>query len=100
VDQIFSVFSRIHQFFKCRNNAIKKRYNAFLPFMVQIDAVRYDRKEVKLRLIWFAKDEQGLKSAYCEIQRHKAGRSARLAGMVEVIAGPVAVAVDFNADPQ
>ena len=66
--------------------------------MVQIDAIRHGRKVSKLRLIWFAKDEQGLKSAYCEIQRHKAGQSARLAGTVEVIAGPAAV--DFNDDLQ
>jgi hypothetical protein len=72
--------------------------NAFSPFMVQINAVRHGRKVVKLRLVWFAKDEQGLKSAYCEIQRHKAGRSARLAGTVDVIAGPAAV--DFNDDLQ
>jgi hypothetical protein len=50
----------------------------------------------KLRLIWFAKDEQGLKAAYCEVQRHKAGRSARLAGTVERLAGPAA---DLNDDP-
>jgi hypothetical protein len=50
----------------------------------------------KLRLIWFAKDEQGLKAAYCEVQRHKTGRSARLAGTVERLAGPAA---DLNDDP-
>jgi hypothetical protein len=72
--------------------------NALSSHMVQVDAVRHGRKVVKLRLIWFPKDEQGLKSAYCEIQRHKAGRSARLAGTVEVIAGPAAV--DFSDDPQ
>jgi hypothetical protein len=70
--------------------------NAFSPFMVQLDAVRYGRKVVKLRLIWFAKDEQGLKSAYCEVQRHKAGRSARLAGTVERLAGPAA---ELNDNP-
>ena len=58
--------------------------------------IRHGRKVVKLRLIWFAKDEQGLKAAYCEVQRHKAGRSARLAGTVERLAGPAA---DLNDDP-
>ena len=43
---------------------------------------------VKLRLIWFPKDEQGLKAAYTGTQRHKAGRKARIAGLAEVIAGP------------
>ena len=60
--------------------------NALSSHMVQIDAVRHGRKVVKLRLIWFAKDEQGAKAAYCEIQRHKAGRSARLAGSVSTSA--------------
>jgi hypothetical protein len=67
--------------------------NALSSHMVQIDAVRHGRKVVKLRLIWFAKDEQGLKAAYCEIQRHKAGRKARIGGLAEVIAGPAA---DFS----
>jgi hypothetical protein len=71
--------------------------NAFSPFMVQIDAVRHGRKVVKLRLMWFAKDEQGLKSAYAEVQRHKVGRSARLAGTVERLAGPTAT-VEFSDD--
>ena len=71
--------------------------NALSPFMVQLDAVRHGRKVIKLRLIWFAKDEQGLKSAYCEVQRHKAGRKARISGLAEVIAGPAA-AVEFDDD--
>jgi hypothetical protein len=60
--------------------------NALSSFRVQLDAVRNGRKVVKLRLIWFAKDEQGLKLAYAEVERHKAGRKARIAGKVEVIA--------------
>jgi Initiator Replication protein len=71
--------------------------NAFSPFMVQIDAVRHGRKVIKLRLMWFAKDEQGLKSAYAEVQRHKVGRKARVSGLAEVIAGPAA-AVEFDDD--
>jgi hypothetical protein len=70
--------------------------NAFSPFMVQLDAIRHGRKVVKLRLIWFAKDEQGLKAAYCEVQRHKTGRSARLAGTVERLVGPAA---ELNDNP-
>ena len=63
--------------------------NAFSPYMVQFDAIRHGKKVIKLRLIWFAKDEQGLKAAYCEVQRHKAGRKARIGGLAEVIAGPL-----------
>src|SRR3954468_12251055 len=64
--------------------------NAFSPYMVQLDAIRHGKKVTKLRLIWFAKDEQGLKAAYCEVQRHKVGRKARIGGLAEVIAGPAA----------
>jgi hypothetical protein len=71
--------------------------NALSPFMVQIDAVRHGRKVIKLRLLWFAKDEQGLKAAYSEVQRHRAGRKARVSGLAEVIAGPAA-AVEFSDD--
>jgi hypothetical protein len=74
--------------------------NALSPFMVQIDAVRHGRKVIKLRLIWFAKDEQGLKAAYCEVQRHKAGRKARVNGLAEVIAGPAAVTFDDDLEVQ
>jgi plasmid replication initiation protein len=64
--------------------------NALSSHMGQIDAVRHGRKVVKLRLIWFAKDEQGLKTAYTEVQRHKADRKGRISGLAEVIAGPAA----------
>jgi hypothetical protein len=71
--------------------------NALSGHMVQIDAVRHGRKVVKLRLIWFPKDEQGLKAAYTEVQKHKAGRKARIGGTAEVIAGPAGF--DDNLEP-
>jgi hypothetical protein len=90
---------RLHDFSSFRRFVLLpavEEVNALSSHMVQIDAVRHGRKVVKLRLIWFAKDEQGLKAAYCEVQRHKTGRSARLAGTVERLAGPAA---DPNDDP-
>src|SRR3954469_1799563 len=72
--------------------------NALSGHMVQIDAIRHGRKVVKLRLIWFAKDEQGLKAAYTEVQRHKAGRKVRIDGLAEVIAGPAGF--DDNLEPE
>jgi plasmid replication initiation protein len=90
---------RLTEFADLRRKALLpavEEVNTFSPFMVQLDAIRHGRKVVKLRLIWFAKDEQGLKSAYCEVQRHKTGRSARLTGTVERLAGPAA---DFNNAP-
>ena len=70
--------------------------NALGDYRVQIDGIRTGRSITKVRMIWFPKDEQGLRAAYTEIQRHKAGRSARLAGTVERLAGPAA---DLNDNP-
>jgi hypothetical protein len=101
VDEVRGLFGvhpdRLTEFADLRRKALipaVEEVNAFSPFMVQIDAIRHGRKVVKLRLIWFAKDEQGLKAAYTEVQKHKAGRKARIGGLAEVIAGPTA---DLNA---
>src|SRR4051794_5896447 len=90
---------RLTEFADLRRKALipaAEEVNAFSPFMVQLDAIRHGKKVVKLRLIWFAKDEQSLKSAYCAVQRHKAGRSARLAGTVERLAGPAPEGDDLS----
>jgi hypothetical protein len=42
----------------------------------------------------FSKDEEGLKAAYGEVQRHRAGRKARLTGKAEVLAAPPAEELD------
>jgi hypothetical protein len=84
---------RLTEFADLRRKALipaVEEVNAFSPFMVQLDAIRHGRKVAKLRLSWFPKDEQGLKAAYCEVQKHKAGRKVRTGGLIEVIAGPVA----------
>jgi hypothetical protein len=64
--------------------------NALGDYRVQIDGVRTGRSITRIRMIWFPKDEQGLKAAYTEVQRHKAGRKARIGGRAEVIASPAA----------
>jgi hypothetical protein len=90
---------RLHDFSSFRRFVLLpavEEVNALSSHMVQLDAIRHGRKVVKLRLIWFAKDEQGLKAAYTEVQRHKTGRSARLAGTVERLAGPAA---ELNDNP-
>jgi hypothetical protein len=69
--------------------------NALGDYLVQIEGIRTGRSITKIRMIWFAKDEQGLKAAYTEVQKHKAGRKARIGGTAEVIAGPAA-GVDDN----
>jgi hypothetical protein len=61
-------------------------------------AIRSARFITKVRMVWFPKDDQGLKAAYTEIQRHKAGRKARIGGTAEVIAGPAGF--DDNLEPE
>jgi hypothetical protein len=90
---------RLTEFAALRRKALipaVEEVNAYSPFMVRLDAIRHGKKVVKLRLSWFPKDEQGLKAAYCEVQKHKAGRKARTGGLIEVIAGPAA---EFNDNP-
>jgi plasmid replication initiation protein len=89
---------RLTEFDSFRRKALipaAEEVNAFFPFMVRLDAIRHGKKVVKLRLSWFPKDEQGLKAAYCEVQKHKAGRKARIGGTVERLAGPA----DLNDNP-
>jgi hypothetical protein len=83
--------TRLPRFADFKVKAIKPavaEVNALGDYHVQIDSIRHGRFITKLRLIWFPKDEQGLKAAYTEVQRHKAGRKARIGGTAEVIAGP------------
>src|SRR3954469_23591452 len=92
---------RLHDFSSFRRFVLLpavEEVNALSSHMVQLDAIRHGRKVVKLRLIWFAKDEQGLKAAYTEVQRHKAGRKVRIDGLAEVIAGPAGF--DDNLEPE
>jgi plasmid replication initiation protein len=62
--------------------------NALSNYRIQIDAVRHERKVVKLRLMWFAKDEAGVRAAYTEAERHRVGRKVRAVGTAERIIGP------------
>jgi hypothetical protein len=71
--------------------------NALGDYHVQIEGVRTGRFITKVRMGWFPKDDQGLKAAYTEVQRHKAGRKARIGGTAEMIAGPAGF--DDNLEP-
>jgi hypothetical protein len=91
---------RLIEFADLRRKAIApavKEVNAFSSHMVQVDGIRHGKKITKVRLIWFPKDEQGLRAAYAEVQKHRAGRKARMSGLIETIAGPAAVP-DLNDD--
>jgi hypothetical protein len=72
--------------------------NALSGFMVQVDGVRHGKKVTKLKLMWWPKDEEALKSAYREVQRHRVGRKVRITGLAEVIAGPRPVELKDSLD--
>jgi hypothetical protein len=42
-------------------------------------------------MVWFPKDDQGLKTAYTEIQRHKAGHKARIGGTAAARRGSMTI---------
>lgn len=62
--------------------------NALGDYVIQVSGIRTGRNIGKIRMVWFPKDVQGLKASYAEVQKHKAGRKARISGQTEVIAGP------------
>jgi hypothetical protein len=51
---------------------------------VKATPIKSGRSITGYRLHWMKKDEEGMKRAYDELQRHKAGRRSRLAGTVEM----------------
>jgi hypothetical protein len=59
--------------------------NALADHHIRLDPVQIGRRVAAVRLTWFPKDEQGLKSAYAELQKHRAGRKARITDNVDVI---------------
>lgn len=54
---------------------------------VRLDPVKEGRSVGKIKLRWFPKTEESLKAAHEELQRHKAGRKARITGTVEAVSG-------------
>jgi hypothetical protein len=52
---------------------------------VRIEPVTYKTQTIAVKMAWWPKDETGLAETYAEIERHKAGRKARISGKVEKI---------------
>lgn len=63
--------------------------NALAPFTVNVMPVKRGKKVVTMRVGWWKKSQDELKAAYEELNRHKSGRRARLAGTVEYVSPPV-----------
>lgn len=59
--------------------------NALATFGVQIMPTKTGRKVTGCLVGWWLKDEEELRNAFTELQRHRAGRKARIEGTVEDI---------------
>jgi plasmid replication initiation protein len=67
--------------------------NGLADFSVRLDPVKTGRKVTAVKMAWWAKNIDERKAAYAELQRHKAGRRARLTGEVEAITARASVVV-------
>ena len=59
--------------------------NGLADFGVAFRPVKAGRKVTAVQLAWWRKNEDELKTAFAEVQRHRTGRRARLGGAVEKI---------------
>lgn len=62
-----------------------KEVNALGDYGVSMHPVKTGRAVTGVKVFWFRKSEDELKAAYAELQRSRAGRQARIDGMVEGI---------------
>lgn len=60
--------------------------NGLADFGVAFRPVKAGRKVTAVQLAWWRKNEDELKTAFAEVQRHRVGRRARLEGAVENVA--------------
>lgn len=60
-----------------------KEVNDLADFYVAFRPVKAGRKVTAVQLAWWRKNEDELRSAFAEVQRHRLGRRARLNGSVE-----------------
>jgi hypothetical protein len=60
--------------------------NALAPFGVKVLPTKTGRKVTGFEIGWWLKDDEELKEAFTELQRHRSGRKARIEGRVEQIA--------------
>lgn len=62
--------------------------NALAGFGCRIEPVKQSRKVVSVRISWWLKDVEELKTAYSELQRPRVGRKARISGQDESVIEP------------
>ena len=68
----------------CLKPAVKE-VNGLADFSVAFRPVKAGRKVVSVQLAWWRKNEDELRAAFAEVQRHRVGRRARLSGTVEAL---------------
>lgn len=64
-----------------------KEINALAPFNISVVPIKTGRAVTHVRVGWHTKSTEELKLAFAEANRPKVGRKARIAGVVEHIAG-------------
>ena len=62
--------------------------NALASFGVNVMPQKQGRKVISVLVNWWRKDIDDLKAAFAEVERHKSGRKARIAGTVEAVELP------------
>lgn len=67
---------------RCVDPAVTE-VNALADFTVTAAPVKIGRQHTGVSFAWCRKDEDELKAAFAELQKHKAGRKARITGTVE-----------------
>jgi hypothetical protein len=81
--------SKLQRFADFNKYALKvaiREVNALCDFWVRIEPVKNGRKVERIRLHWFPKTPEGKLAAIRELDRHSAGRRARLDGTVDEVA--------------
>ena len=63
-----------------------KEVNGLAEFSVAFCPVKVGRKVTAVQLAWWRKNEEEVRSAFAEVQRHRTGRRTRLDGKIKEIA--------------
>lgn len=76
---------RFADFNKYALKVAAEEINALCDFAVYLTPIKEGRKVAKIRLSWYPKTPEGKRDAMEEIERHRAGRRARIKGTVEQV---------------
>ncbi len=87
--RIIAIEERKYPAFGSLNKHVIKKaiseINALADFNIQVMPVKTGKKVTHVNIFWHKKSIDEQKAAYEELNRHKAGRKARIAGVVETV---------------